>query len=133
MFLKCDCLAAPPAGRKSAISSAIRARTAAELPDAMREFTASVWNAAILERLVLLMPQGLIKLEDILAQVRIDASLSPTGASATLREARTRFEREYIAEVLHKHHGRMPATAQTLGIQRSNLYRTIRRLKLDQA
>lgn len=86
----------------------------------------------LLERFVVLMPQGLIKLEDILAQVRIDASLSPLGVSATLREARARFEREYIAAVLHKHHGRMPASAQTLGIQRSNLYRTIKRLRLNQ-
>ena len=49
----------------------------------------------------------------------------------SLRDARARFEREYIAAVLAQHHGRIPDAAKTLGIQRSNLYRKMRRLKVQ--
>jgi len=49
---------------------------------------------------------------------------------ASLREARQRFEREYIAAVVAQHHGRIPDAAKSLGIQRTNLYRKLRALKL---
>ena len=53
----------------------------------------------------------------------------PEGA--TLREARARFEREYIAATLAHHRGRISEAAKALGIQRTNLYRKIRALQLD--
>jgi hypothetical protein len=49
----------------------------------------------------------------------------------TLQTARRQFEREYVTAVLEKHHWRIPEAARALGIQRSNLYRTIRRLHLS--
>jgi DNA-binding NtrC family response regulator len=45
-----------------------------------------------------------------------------------LRDARLRFERDYIAAVLQHHGWRMNDAAQTLGIQRPNLYRKARQL-----
>jgi DNA-binding NtrC family response regulator len=48
----------------------------------------------------------------------------------TLREAKERFERDYIAAVLERHRGRVAEAAATLGIQRPNLYRRMRALKL---
>ena len=51
----------------------------------------------------------------------------------TLRQARARFEREYIATVLEQHRGRISEAAKTLGIQRTNLYRKIRSLRLNRA
>ena len=51
---------------------------------------------------------------------------SSTGG--TLRQARARFEREYIAAVLQHHGWRMNDAARTLGIQRPNLYRKARQL-----
>jgi DNA-binding NtrC family response regulator len=53
--------------------------------------------------------------------------------SLTLREARRRFEREFITAVLAQHHGRMADTARALGIQRTNLYRKMRQLKVGRA
>jgi two-component system nitrogen regulation response regulator NtrX len=85
---------------------------------------------ALLERLVLLTPHGSIRLEDVLAQVRLDGSdISATGGT-TLREARLRFERDYIAAVVRQHHGRMGEAAAALGIQRTNLYRKLRQLSV---
>lgn len=86
---------------------------------------------ALLERLVLLTPHGSIRLEDVLAQVRLDGSEVTAVGGTTLREARLRFEREYIAAVVRQHHGRMGEAAQALGIQRTNLYRKLRQLSVS--
>lgn len=88
---------------------------------------------SLLERLVLLVPQGLIRLEDVLAHTAIEGTLSPSGFDATLRQARAKFEREYIAAVLQHQHGRIAEAARILGIQRTNLYRKMRRLNLVRA
>lgn len=84
----------------------------------------------LLERLLLLVPHGLIRLEDVLAHTQIEGSISPTGFDATLKQARARFERDYIAAVLQHQHGRIAEAAKVLGIQRTNLYRKMRRLNL---
>jgi two-component system nitrogen regulation response regulator NtrX len=85
---------------------------------------------ALLERLVLLTPHGSIRLEDLLAQVRLDSSEITSVGGTSLREARLRFERDYIASVVRQHHGRMGDAAQALGIQRTNLYRKLRQLSV---
>ena len=84
----------------------------------------------LLERLILLAPGGLIRLEDVLAHTQLEGSVSPTGLDATLRQARAKFERDYIAAVLQHHRGRIADAARVLGIQRTNLYRKMRRLNL---
>src|SRR5262249_897329 len=64
-----------------------------------------------------------IQIEDVLPALNLDrapARFTPTGQ---LREARLRFERDYISAVLQHHGWRMADAAETLGIQRPNLYR----------
>jgi len=85
---------------------------------------------SLLERLILLVPQGLIRLEDVLAHTPLEGSPSPIRLDATLRQARARFESEYIAAVLQHHRGRIADAARVLGVQRTNLYRKMRRLNL---
>ena len=46
----------------------------------------------------------------------------------TLREARERFERDFIATAVQRNRGRMGAAARELGIERTNLYRKLRQL-----
>ena len=53
--------------------------------------------------------------------------------AGSLRDARLRFERDYIAAVLQHHGWRMADAAQTLGIQRPNLYRKARQLGIPLA
>jgi two-component system nitrogen regulation response regulator NtrX len=84
----------------------------------------------LLERLILLVPHGLIRLEDVLAHTPLEGSPSPIRLDATLRQARARFESEYIAAVLQHHRGRIADAARVLGVQRTNLYRKMRRLNL---
>jgi len=70
-----------------------------------------------------------IGIEDVLAHVRLDAG-TVFAEGGTLRQARSSFEREYIAHVLEQHHGRISEAAKALGIQRTNLYRKLRSLRV---
>jgi DNA-binding NtrC family response regulator len=71
-----------------------------------------------------------IGLEDVLAHVRLDGGSAVLDHGGTLKQARARFEREYIAAVLEQHHGRISGAARALGIQRTNLYRKMRSLRV---
>jgi two-component system nitrogen regulation response regulator NtrX len=85
----------------------------------------------LLEGLVQVTPEPTISLRTLLDHVTLDApeGMHPT-LGVSLREARQRFEREYIAAVVAQHHGRIPDAAKSLGIQRTNLYRKLRALRL---
>jgi two-component system nitrogen regulation response regulator NtrX len=75
-----------------------------------------------------------IDLEDLLAHVRLDRGPAVVGSGGgTLRQARARFEREYIASILEQHHGCISEAAKALGIQRTNLYRKMRALRVTRA
>jgi two-component system nitrogen regulation response regulator NtrX len=67
----------------------------------------------------------------VLTHVSLDGGISVSASGRTLKDARTQFEREYIAAVLLRHRGRIGDAAKTLGLQRTNLYRKIRALNLD--
>jgi DNA-binding NtrC family response regulator len=69
-------------------------------------------------------------LEDVLAHVRLDGGSIVFQNGGTLKQARARFEREYIGAVLEQSRGRISDAARVLGIQRTNLYRKMRALRL---
>ena len=92
-------------------------------------------NAAELRRLLESIVSGMqggrgIALEDVLGHVRLDGGAGLLSSGGTLKQARSRFEKEYIAAVLEQHRGRISEAARTLGIQRTNLYRKMRSLKV---
>jgi DNA-binding NtrC family response regulator len=82
----------------------------------------------VLDVLVLVGEGGTIQLDDVLGHVPIERLWTQPTGTASLREARNDFEREYIAAVLSRHRGRMDEAARTLGVQRTNLYRKVRQL-----
>lgn len=83
--------------------------------------------AAFLER-VLADAGPVVTQEDVLAHVPVDGAFTRWDLTASLREARRRFERDYIAAVLDRHAWRMSEAARALGIERANLYRKTRQL-----
>jgi DNA-binding NtrC family response regulator len=87
--------------------------------------------SGLLRSLVMKVPGPLIRLNDVLANIRLDGSAVTFHARGTLKEARERFEREYVTAVLELHRGRMAEAARALGIQRTNLYRKIRQLAVQ--
>jgi DNA-binding NtrC family response regulator len=82
----------------------------------------------VLDKIVRAVPNGVVRQEDVLAQLPIDRAFSRIAPDVSLREARRQFEREYIASVLERHRWRMSDAARTLGIERANLYRKTRQL-----
>jgi len=72
----------------------------------------------------------IVQIEHLLPALRLHGHGPPAPfvPAGNLREARLRFEREYIAAVLQHHRWRMADAAETLGIQRPNLYRKARQL-----
>jgi DNA-binding NtrC family response regulator len=76
---------------------------------------------------------GTVRQEDVLAHLPIQGTFPRPDFTASLREARRRFERDYISAVLERHHWRMSEAARTLGIERANLYRKTRQLGITRA
>lgn len=83
--------------------------------------------ASLLDR-ILLSAGATVTQEDVLAHLPIDGQFSRVDLTASLRDARRRFERDYIAAVLERHQWRMSEAARALGIERANLYRKTRQL-----
>lgn len=89
--------------------------------------------ADVVDRSVRTAASGVVQLEDVLAHAPLDAAAPRIDVHGTLREARMCFERECIAAALVRHRGRVGEAAKALGIQRTNLYRKVRQLKVDKA
>jgi DNA-binding NtrC family response regulator len=74
--------------------------------------------------------EGPIRQEEVLAALAGEGVAARLRPHVSLREARRRFEQDYIAAVLEEHQWRMSDAARTLGIERANLYRKARQLGL---
>jgi DNA-binding NtrC family response regulator len=77
--------------------------------------------AAMLARAFARVDAPIVRQEDLLPAVQFDGIARRVTPVVSLREARRRFEREYIASVLEQHGWRMSDAARTLGIERANL------------
>ncbi len=84
----------------------------------------------LLTRLHLAAPGAPARQEDVLHLLGFGAASPRLARFDKLRDARKRFEREFIGAVLDEHGWRMAPAAATLGIERANLYRKIRQLGL---
>lgn len=137
-----SCRVMVPALRQRTVDlGAIIERLVADAKEARRAFTqpaitvlaALPWARNIDEldgvlAKVLATAGDIVTQEDVLAHLPIDGAFARFDLTASLRDARRRFERDYIAAVLERHQWRMSPAAQTLGIERANLYRKTRQL-----
>jgi len=84
----------------------------------------------VVERLIIMAQEDRISDRDLAFLVAggVDGrSDGNAGAAMTsLHDARDRFEREYILRALAAQHGNISRTADSLGVERSNLYRKMR-------
>jgi len=85
----------------------------------------------LIDTLVSSFVRPVIQLDDLFEHVRLDGLGARVEAGGTLREAKARFERDWISSMLIKHHGRVGEAAKALGIQRTNLYRKVRQLNVE--
>lgn len=100
------------------------------LPEALKRLRDYDWPGNIrelrnlIERLVIMTPSDTIRAEDI--ALRGHASSRDYFGLGTLREAKEAFERDFLARKLMENAWNITKTAESLGIERSNLHRKIR-------
>jgi two-component system nitrogen regulation response regulator NtrX len=99
-------------------------------PEALEALQAYRWPGNVrelrnlIERLMILSPSQQIGLDDLPAEFRREDGAIPPDAP--LRQAREDFERRYILTALRRHRGNVTRAAETLEIERSNLYRKLK-------
>jgi two-component system nitrogen regulation response regulator NtrX len=59
---------------------------------------------------------------------RADSTKTPTTGFSSLQEARAAYERDYILRKLEENQGNVTRTAESLGLERSHLYRKMKSL-----
>jgi two-component system nitrogen regulation response regulator NtrX len=89
--------------------------------------------AAVADSMARTVPRPVIQLDDVLEHASLEGLTARADTGLTLRQARLHFERECISAMLIRHHGRVGEAAKALGIQRTNLYRKVRQLKVARA
>lgn len=82
----------------------------------------------LMERIVILNPQTRIDARHIPLQQPAGGRAKSTEKFVSLQEVREAAERDYILRKLDENKGNITRTAETLGLERSNLYRKMRAL-----
>jgi len=85
----------------------------------------------LIERLVIMCPQQRIEPHHLPPELFRGAARSPQQPYATLHEARSAYEREFILRKLEEHQWNMTHTAAALGLERSHLYRKMKSLGIS--
>jgi two-component system nitrogen regulation response regulator NtrX len=87
----------------------------------------------VIERMVIMVPRDTIAHYDVAPSLRARPGATPESPAesaqdwdGTLREARDRFEREFIVRRLAEAHWNITRTAERLAIERSNLHRKMK-------
>ena len=122
-----DCCAAQTVAPRAFTQPALALLAALTWPGNVAELK------AVVERAARETSHDVIQIEDVLPALNLDRAPVRFTPAGQLREARLRFERDYISAVLQHHAWRMADAAETLGIQRPNLYRKARQLGIPLA
>ena len=95
----------------------------------------------IIERLIIMSPGQTIGVSDVPPPLNRAPGARKTAegknttesylALPTLKEARSYFEREYLVRKLKENDGNVSKTADTIGVERSNLHRKIKALDIE--
>ena len=89
----------------------------------------------LVERLSILVTSRFIEVDDLpdyIKECKVDTeNLSEPNSPATLKEARSHFEKSFIIEKLEEHGWNISKTAEAIGVERSNLHRKLRNFGID--
>ena len=110
-------------GAKRLTQSALAALAAHSWPGNVRELR------NLMERIAILHTGPEVGAADLQqASLGLAAGQAPMPAFASLREARLAYEKEYVERTLRATKGNVTRAAKVLGVERSNLHRTMRAL-----
>jgi len=84
----------------------------------------------LMERVVVLIAKEVVGHQDLMGVLNMSSTAGEEGP-LPLREARARFERQYILYRLSANGGNLGHTARELGIERTNLYRKMKQLGIQ--
>jgi len=82
----------------------------------------------LIERLMIVVPQDKIEPQHLPPELFRAGSRMAQQPNATLHEARSAYERDFILRKLEENQWHMTRTAEALGLERSHLYRRMRAL-----
>ena len=85
----------------------------------------------LIERLVIICPQDRIEPQHLPPELFRGVATAPEKGYATLHEARSAYERDFILRKLGENQWNMTRTAQALGLERSHLYRKMKSLGIS--
>ncbi len=85
----------------------------------------------LMERLAILVANDEVTHRDVMEALQMASGPAPDDAPIPLKQARARFERQYIVERLSANRGHLGYTARELGIERTNLYRKMKQLGIQ--
>jgi two-component system nitrogen regulation response regulator NtrX len=85
----------------------------------------------LVERLVIVCPSPQIEAHHLPPELFRGASKSPQKPYESLHEARSAYEREFVLRKLEENRWNMTKAAQSLGLERSHLYRKLRSLGIS--
>jgi two-component system nitrogen regulation response regulator NtrX len=114
---------------KTLTTQALEALTTHPWPGNVRELKNFIWRVSVLTT------GAVIDAADLPLESNLTGgNLSSVSMLLTLpdfREARARFEQEFLKRKLEEHHGNVSVTAEAIGLERSHLYRKLRAYGLD--
>ena len=85
-----------------------------------------------MERVVIMVPGEVIELEELKKNIRPDSRFEQSsGNKSSLKEAKERFEKDYIIKALKRNEKNVSHTSKELEIERTNLHRKINQYKID--
>jgi two-component system nitrogen regulation response regulator NtrX len=88
----------------------------------------------IIERLIILTPSNVITVKDIpplnVKEEKDSSSVVQNTAVDSLKDAKMDFERQFILKKLEENEGNISKTAEAIGLERSNLHKKLKSLKV---
>ena len=84
----------------------------------------------LIERLNILSRDRVITIDDVKMSIPSQLEKTYIGAGLKLKEARYNFERLYVTNALRRNRYNISKTAEELGVERSNLYKLMKRLNI---
>ncbi len=83
------------------------------------------------ERVYILTPGDFVDVHDLKFAGLMEQGASQESEMLTFREARARFEKEFLSKKISENNGNISKTAETIGLERSYLHRKIKSYGLD--
>jgi len=107
-------------------------------PEALAALEAHAWPGNVrelknlIERLVIMIPDPVIERQHLPSFLfRNEGRRRSIPEPSTLQQARAAYERDFIVRKLEENHGNITRTAESLGLERSHLYRKMKSLGIS--